>query len=992
MAEPFSVEEILRKAREQTGATAPRTDPMAPLDIPPSGPFPTTQAGRPVPRTWEQRNARPDVPLVTDEQADVDPQRPELTEVVKTNVILRRRPQDKVSYLEEFYGPGNVRLADDQTPIVQVFDEQGKPREMPFMGSGISDLAEHFKAAAPEMIGGLGGLVLGSRLAGAARPIAQYAAKIIGAATGQAAGGAVSDVAVSTAPLSEIALQRTKEIPVNAAIDVGLTGLGKISGRVLSPMGGQVGEMEANAIKARAYFKDKFNVDYPMTPGEQIASSLLRRVEGVLFKSPGASKAFDELKRRQIDAFVEIQNKMLASKLDPADVGMLRLLEEDVGEGAIAGLLTKIDPIKGAEVAAKNQAIKAANDAVLEEVAQSTGPMRELHKEKVIGSIRTRAAADRDAFRAESDNRYSQAYAITGGTEKILGVKQLGQQADEMRKKLPAVEHTVTEPTGLVTASGQPILTTGQVETQMRALIPGEVRSVLDQLAALKGMKDPTMSLRDLVRMRTNVSDRIAEATALVDVDTKDLIGVRNLLTKTIEDETGKLPGGALKSAWERANKFYREGDAGFAKGRSAFEDQTVARLFRPRESGGFVADEDMFKQIDSAEYAALKNFLGPRSPEFQSLQRAMVDDLLVHSQRQGSDILDGQKLGARLEGFLADRRSIAEDILGEDKVRRLQGIGQMMQKLDPGGQIDAREFAAILNGNQPLKQAVGEAVARQKELNQIYRSQILKDIADGKLGRTFDATEFVDRFYKDASPKELDSIKKMLKTDFPESWEQLQRKVAERMLFDASEIGVGAVRGKAGEPIKIGSSAKMEEILGSEQNRERLKIILEDGYEDFVQMASMLRSGQTVQQAFSAAGGIRAGMQISGMFDSPRGALGYASDVVKQKFGVIVYFSPAIRKLITNQMFRSPEGQAAMLRTMIASEPFVEEVTKQMGFDSQRFITELLNSVGAYEEQGPAMGAARRPSGQATESILSRARQQATNQPSPRIFPAQPR
>lgn len=944
---------------------------------------PATQRTQPIARSWEERNALTGVPLRTDfDLSDVqmgDQVAP--VSAIKTGALMRRDPKDRLSYLENFYGKGNVRLADDQTPIVMSADEAGKPIEVPLYGPGFkaSELPEQFGAHAAEIIGGL----VGARAAGPARATGLWNAvkRSVTAGIGQAVGGAAQDVAVSTAPLSAIALARTKEIPGNVALDLGLQGAAKAGGKILSPLGGKGSEVTKDLAGARAHFLEKFREDYPLTIAEQTGSTLFGRIEASMSRLPGSSKAFEAIKRKQTEALSRIMNKMLSSKLDPSDVGMLKVLEEDVGEGAVAALLSKIEPVQSAELAARNSAVRQANEAAMDEFAQATGPVRQMYPNAVGGAIRTRAVSDLDQFMAEAGRRYEHTYSLPGGRDKILDATQLGDEAKDLLDKFPSVEHSVTSPTGLVGPSGQPITTTARGTMLQPEFVPPGVKPIVERLSKLQNLKDPTLSLEDLVQMRTEVSDEMKRGTALANVSTKYLTDVHEMLTRTIERETGKLPGGELKAAWEDANRFYREGDPGFAKGRGAFEERNIGRLFKTRDSGGFVADEAVVRNINDEEYKSFKQFLGPQSKEFVALKRGMMDELIERSKPPGSDLFDADLLRSKLDDFLKNKRTIAEDILGPDRLKRLNGLADAMETLKPGETIAAEDFAKILASDIPIKPAVAAAQKAQKAMTELYRSSVIKDIGEGRLGKTFNAQEFMDRLYKDASPKELQLIKDNLK-DAPEVWEQLQRKVAEKLLFDASKVGRRGVR-ELGELPKDVSSSLLERALGDDTSRARLKTILGDTYDDMVEIAKLTRQGAE-DQTFRSFGGMSGAAQVTSMVR--HGPVSYTPEWVQQWFVAAVYTNPITRKLFSNQVLSSPAAQAAAVNAAIASEPFVKAAAADLGYNADTLISEIAKSVTAYLHQGPPQAAALRKQDYIGDILRAAEREAA-----PRVTPIPP-
>jgi hypothetical protein len=902
---------------------------------------------REAPKDFIARNQR-NIPIELGLQSSSD---------IRTALLMRERPEDKVKYLEQFVGQGNVRLADDGTPLVTVYDAERKmPVEFPPLGTG-ANIIPHAQALIPETAAAIAGQAGAGRLLAKAPRFFRFIGEMAGAAAGQEAAGTAKDIALSSTPLDEIIAERAGRLPTDIGLNVGL-GLGASAlvrggGKILSPFGGTKGEIETGIEEAAKYFQEKFGVDYPRTAGERIGSSIFKRVEATLSREPGASAHFRNLQERRVEAYRQIQNKMLASKIDPADVGMLRRLEEDIGEDAIAALRTQIEPIQNAERIARDKTAQAAETAVMSEVASATGPTRQIYPEKVGQNIRVRVAGDRDKFLKEAGRRYEEVYALEGGTDKILEPPNLVTKAKELLKEQPSPEITTTKPSAIVGPTGSPIMVTTKGTPIQREFVPEGVMPILESLAKMDRAK---FSLRDLVKMRTEVRNGIARGKAIPGVDTHYLGEIEDALTGAIEESTAALPTSALKDAWQGANKFYREGDVGFAKGVKAFDDRNIARLFKEREMAGFVQDEDIIRNIGPSEYQSFKQFLGADSPEFGNLKRAILDDLLINSQLSNSERLDGAALARNIDKFVRKNRSVAEDILAPEQIARLDHLGGILEALGKEGvPIEPRAFTAALSGSGDVRAAFKDLMAKQRELNGLYRSKILKDIGAGKLGKDFDSTEFIDRFFGDASPRELEQIKGLIEKKFPETWEDLQRKMGERILQRAQRKvgGLEASRLEPGAPFRPPSETSLEAVFGDEQNKARLRVMLGDEkMEDLKQLALLLRGGEAAERAFAGSGGMSAQMQIHQMFRG--GVLSYLSDYLKQKMAAIMYFNPTIEKLLSNQIGRSPEAQVNLIRTIVASQPFISAMESDFKDKAGLAIGKVLAGIDTYEEQGP--------------------------------------
>ncbi len=312
------IQDALKKAREQGTLLGGQV--AAPQE--PQVVGPTTQSSAPK-LTWEQRNAIPGIPIRQDLAPPIPqelaPQGQASGAIgLKTSILMRTRPEDKLSYLEGIYGKGNVRLADDQfTPLLLTPSPEDPKRmvEIPLIGPGfqLKDLPEHITANLPELVGAL----LGSGL-GVGKGLTQVLTTAAGAAGGSFVGGVAKDVSISDAAFRDILAARGKAMSTDIPLNTVLGGVAKVT--TARPFGMVASEEGKAAAEAARYLEDKFKVGpYPMTPGERLDSTFLRRVEAIMSKDPGSSAYFDRIKRQREAWLINVQNKMLSSKLDPKD-------------------------------------------------------------------------------------------------------------------------------------------------------------------------------------------------------------------------------------------------------------------------------------------------------------------------------------------------------------------------------------------------------------------------------------------------------------------------------------------------------------------------------------------------------------------------------------------------------------------------------------------------------------------------------------------------
>lgn len=881
----------------------------------------------------------------------------------------RDKPEQKIKYLEGIYGAGNVRSAHDGTLLIKVVGANNAPKEVPLSAQGVQFADVMALAAyAPETLGALAAMRGARSLpfigkAGAtAESIAPAKAvgflRDIGAeAIGQEAGGALKDIAVTAldkqpVDMGGILAERASRLPADVAVGAGLGVAGKALGKAVTPFGDTKAAMEQDLLDATKYFKEQYGVEFPLTAGERTGRNLLKRTEQMMSRLPGSSKEFADIRTEKTDRLRRIMNNMLGLPEDITAAERAALpSEEAVGGRAIAQIRSEIDPTKAAIQTARSDTAKLANQRIMDNLEAAAGTAdRQLYPEKVGQSIRTKAFEKRGQFQDQSRVLYEDAYSLPGGTEKVLESKSLASEAKKLLEEFPSKNVVTSEEMLIRGPRGEVITKTSEGKEVLSAFVPSGVKAKVETLAGLEGQK---FSLQELVRMRTEVANDIAQGEAIPGMQTHYLNKVRDTLTAAIEEAADTLPDGNLKTAWKKANQFYKENVGQFHEG-------PVARLFKDIESRGFVSDENIIRNISPTEYAVFKKFLGESSPEFTKLKRAIVDELVQSSTLPGESLIDGKAFMRELTNLYNTKRSIADDIIGGTepvgvigRKARISQLSAVLQQVDEP--IDAKKFLDVLQSDQPIRRGVEKIVTEEKKLADAYRSQIVKDIGERKLGESFDASEFVNRFYKQASPREMESVIAQLQGD-PVVLENLRRKVVERVFYDAQRAIKDTDPSKLGrgELFRPSGAKELDRVLGDPANREKLQIALGNRtYNDLVEMGKLLRAGEVTETAFASAGGLSSGMQTASMIRG--GIFGYMEDWAKQKLAAILLTTPGFRQWAGNTAM-SRASQVELTRAFIASAPFVEAVDRE--FDdpgsTEDFIRAVGKSVGAYEKYGP--------------------------------------
>lgn len=902
---------------------------------------------------------------------------------------FRDDPQQKAKYLEGIYGGGNVRFADDGTLLIKVVGNDNTPKEVPLSPPGIqlSDVPRGL-AYIPETIGALTTMKGARKLpfigklgakeeAGFVSRAAGFGREVLAEAVGQEAGGALKDIAVGeidVSPMSarEVLEGRAKRIPMDVAVGTGLGLTGKALSRGITPFPGTKGQVEQDVLDARKFFQEEYGIDFPLTAGEKTGNKLLQRTEATMSRLPGGIGAATDLRAQKTEAVRRIINRVqgLPEDLSAAEMAAFPT-EEQVGNRAIAAIRSKVEPLQRAAEIAKSDVAKAAHQQILNELESATTAGRQLYPEKVGQSIRARAIDLRSQFQDQSKVLYDEAYSLPGGTDRILSTPSLVGKAETVIKSLPPKDQITEVASPIRGPRGEVITHKATGEAVNKEFVPS---GVLSKLKSLSELGEQKFSLRDLVQMRTDVANEIAQGEAIPGVQTHYLGKIRDMLTSSIEEAVNAAPNGNLKTAWQKANAFYRENVGKFHEG-------PVARLFKDIESPGFIRDEDIIRNIGSTEYGVFKKFLGADSPEFNQMKGAILDELLKGSTDLSGAIVNGKAFAKDLTNFYKEKRAIAEDMFGKKALGREPLIGgtalSVLSNLidDAGSAIDPVKLRGLLRSGTPLGKAVETLVKEQEVLNKAYRSKIVKDIAERKLGESFDATEFVNRFYKQASPEELKSVISQL-ADHPLTLQDLRQKITEKVLFEAQRAAkdTDPSRTGLGDPFRPPGSSSLEKVMGDATQRERMQIALGDTlFNDLVQMGKLLRGGEVSEQAFASAGGFATTTATANLVQG--GLFSYGTNWMKQKAAALLLTAPVLRQWVGGEMFApinkfffgtpslSRAQQAKIGRALILSTPFVEAVSKEFGPTkaglraSEEFIDGLMQSIGLYEKYGGNTG-----------------------------------
>lgn len=882
---------------------------------------------------------------------------PEMTADISTgeraSLALRSSPEAKVSFLENIVGKGKVRQNEggDFEVLIEPGGERApgamsKPTWMSVDELGISskDLADT-TGGAIEMLGGLvAALATRGRSLTSPTGLGRWFWNVGVPTAGSQAAGAATDVGITLKDkgtitpedVSQITDERLQRGAMEAAFGTGIAGLAKLA----RPFGADIADVRLQLRDAAKYFADKGVAVYEPTAAELTGSSLIGRMEAHVEKSVGGAGPLQGLAEKNLEALRSIQRYMM---------GESGLSEEEVGYDLVNTVMRRVNQAENAVAVARKTGEQTAASDIITTVGRLTTPERQLYERAVGQGVRERVIALRDAAKARADELFAEVKAQEGGQGRVLDASGLQAKLRGILKDLPGARVTGERESGLLdqfgNASTREVTEDVTLEKSAPSNIVGRIREFVD-------LENPQMSLQDLQGMRRDIYDDIASGEGVPGLGTRYLSQIGDAITRSIDEEISKIPGGNLKRSLERANEWYKTKVVPFNR-------QGVTELFKRDDEPGFVGDIGLVNRVVSNpdQWTLIKETLGQNSNEFVRLRRLVADRIIENSTIDGKDLISGDKLINNINAFAKQpgNRELAEDVFGsKEHLNSLVTLGKQL-KLFQDKEFSAEQAAEILSNTRVRIREI-EAFSRANEvLKREYANKIKRDMADGVLNGNLNPGNFVNRFVLNDGVK-LDDLKTVLGQLNEQQLQRVRGKTVEALLNKASpnvapeDIG----RAASGDASRRISASALFNQVSKTSEQERLKAILgEEGFTDFTNYLKLESGKQAKEQAFASAGGISAGFQIQNLL-----SLGM------EKFLPKAAWNNFVSRVLANRQFRTWMGAVeskempAFIATMTASAPFIKDVVDEMGEEAG--ITYLVSirdatmqAMGQQAEQG---------------------------------------
>lgn len=889
-------------------------------------------------KAYQERNQKEDVPL------DIDTG---LSAGLRARMSFRSTPEDQFKFLQKEYGDDNVRLSEDNVPIVRITDPKTKKstdfRSNP-IGAHPKDIVE-LAGQIPDIAASLladrfipGGSLYGGKLSKEGG-IGRKLLSLIVMAGGQETGGATKDVATrfldkSPVNLDEIAKRRALNFGEDLAVGGALGSTAKAATKIGSPFNKLTQETLDHRAAMEHFGGVGFN--YPSTAAEMTGSPLLGRVEAYNRPLPGSSSVFNRISEEQKKTVQDIQKYMMDFSPNAPSL-------EESGAQAMGALSSKATPTAEAAETAESALKKTGTSEAARQMGRKIVDQPSINPSELGGNLRASAIAKRDAFRDESNALYQKVYQHPDANQFNIDSSSLADKARKLLDKLPAAETRVSEPSQMVDRYGHPILRDIEGKEIQRNFVSPSVLTKLNDLSALK---DGKFRLGDLLQMRTEVSNEIQRGKAIGNVKDHWMQEIHKALDESINDGLGKLKSPELKNLWTQANKHY-------ADNVGKFNTSGISDLFRDPEEPGFVGNKALVTRAmsgDNAEdvFGSYKQFFGRNSTEVNGLKQAVKDRIFNDAFDHSTQTVSGDKLLQGLGDFFNKNPSMAKEVFGNSATGIMQvgkglSAGSSMEKamskvVDLKNIINSKfspsEISDLTKRGDLTFSKLSELADAKEKMGQMYRNRIVSQVTKGDLsGAKMNPSSFVEFMSTKADPEDIHHAIALL-SDRPDVMQQIKSRTIQQ-IFDQATVRGGESAGVrlADSPGEITSSGMLK-ALGDSTQKERYRSILgADTYRDMEELAKLLGPKETQQRAFSAAGGLAAGSRIHQLIKFP---LKYASNFVTSAIEANIYANRGIRDYLANQVV-TPEKSSALIYGAITSEPIIKAMTYQFGKEATR-------------------------------------------------------
>lgn len=832
---------------------------------------------------------------------------------------------NQLKMLSQEYGPGKVDLSDDGRFIIRDQTSEGGFAEdvmvdpIGFEGGDASEIASQILPIAAGMIGAR----LGGRLGKG--PMTKVLGAVTGMAAAQESAGFVQDAIVrgyrgDEVNADELAVKRGKMALADEIIGLGFAGGAKVMSKVIEGIAGtfQIPVGTTATKEATKKLAQQTGVKFPLTPGQESESGLLLKVEGMASQRLGTSAVFDKIQAAQQSAEGELRRVFLGLPRNLSDKELAALLPQAdlVGQQGLTRLGTEALKLEG-DVAKASQAVQRTGTVEAQKLAGVT--LKTPISATEVGEFaRTKVVGDFQKFKSDMGVRYEQFLSNPEITSRTVNGDSLARAVSSVEKRLVPAKET-TKQTASPILGGQPTTTT--VVEPLDSFTPGKVRGFIDELKGLKGAK---VSINDLKQIRTSIDNSIAEGVAIPGTDIKQLISIKEAVNDSIESALAGAKDKSLAGTWAALN-------SDFAKGMSRFDKIGIRNMLIKEGERGSIGNTAISDSITENSAQALdrfndfKTFFGAGSKEFTALKASARQNVLQGSLSDVSGYVDGALLRSRLRGM---RPEVAEELFGTNK-EELHRIGEALSKAQ--GKLDVDELGRLSESRSLTASKIPDLVAAESARATAFNNKLIRAASKGTIGaEKIQPSQFV-RYATEMDPDDAAKVMGVL-ADQPE------------LLHEIRQLGIEQIwaRARAGVIGQEKISPKLlTEVMGGDVQKRTWKTIIGadtvDALETFIDVTSKREGATKFGRSMAGLGGQ---MDMTRIF--LRGEVGAIPEMAARAVMGFIYSGP-LKRTFTN--LATSNDRSRMLNAVIASTPFIENITSRFGSDGAFLIMNSLRN-----------------------------------------------
>lgn len=653
--------------------------------------------------------------------------------------------------------------------------------------------------------------------------------------------------------------------------------------------------------------------DVPLTTGLATGEDAILKLEGFAEKFPGSGGVVQRALQKELDGIQAAQNRVIQGGKPLSEVGeemKAALKQQDLD---LAGGLSKQAEVDAALVARADTAVTHALNQRIADLAASMST-RKLSLDEAGEMVRAAVSASYKGFKKMQSELEGNVQALIdrdlAGDFK-LSVSNLKNAKNSLLRKLPP-EEVVNVKKGKVS---KPDIVTG-VRTKTPDVVTikevPNIKSLPPGIGGLIGLIDKLpnqISFSKLRFLRSTLNRIIDDDTLFPGIDA----GTARILLKAVgadmKDGVASAPTLEMKDAIGKAFKHFSENI-------DKYSTAPVVTSLREATDRGFkFAGADILPNlILSGRKAEAQALINATPVEMQrvymkAVRRAVFEDMVNKSRTKvfKQDFIDSEALQKQV--LELKKTGTDKLIFSEAGAKEFSEVINTLA-VHQGREVDMTGLVDI-PGDKKLLDIIKEARAREKVMEDAFKTKANRDIAEGATP-TWTAEQFVTRAVQ-LPAKQLSALFKRI----PPEIQKDHRKSLAMYLFDKAgrtgsareklisvaktEIPVGGnlidVMRREFGPTGLESMAKLKTIFG------------EDMMQDMIDIATLQAARKQRSDIVSGAGNIAANEKMMQLWSGKMQGWGH---VLKHRVLASMFESDAIRTWLKNDFkFAKPTARS---------------------------------------------------------------------------------